>query len=390
MKIVIIGGYGVFGSLTARLLARDGHQIWLAGRRPEQGRALAQDLEAQTLKLDIDKAPEAVFKVAPDVVIDAAGPFQNYGDDPYSVPKLCIAHGCHYLDLSDSASFTKGIAALNNKAKAAGVFVLSGASSVPGLSSCVVEDLIRPLNEIDHIDIAILPGNRAPRGMSVIKSITSGVGRPYQVWRDGVWQTMTGWTDRRMYELEPGMQRAGYSVEVPDIALLPEKTGAKSVMFRAGLELPLMNWALSLLAKIRQHRHFELPDIAYSALYILSKALYPFGSDRGGMQVTVSGKRGGRNLTRKWRLIAEKGHGPFVPGIMCRAILREHETINAGARPCLAELTRPKVESAMTDLEVHTDIVDLFDQRNPDPNGEMRRGKYSGNSGRQSLKPASY
>lgn len=32
MKVVILGGYGVFGSRLANLLVRDGHQVWLAGR----------------------------------------------------------------------------------------------------------------------------------------------------------------------------------------------------------------------------------------------------------------------------------------------------------------------------------------------------------------------
>ncbi|WP_170416515.1 saccharopine dehydrogenase family protein [Ruegeria atlantica] len=369
MKVVIIGGYGVFGSLTAQLLARDGHQLWLAGRHPEKGRTAAQELGARTLKLDIHNAPEALFDVKPDVVIDAAGPFQHYGDDPYRVPRLCIAHGCNYLDLSDSATFTKGINGLNTEATAAGVFALSGASSVPGLSSSIVDDLIEDLEEVDLIDIAILPGNRAPRGISVIKSILSGVGRPYQVWRESTWQTAIGWTDRKAYELEPDMMRIGYSVNVPDIALLPGRTGANSVMFRAGLELPVMNWALDFLARARQYWRFELPETAYSALYLLSKALYPFGSDRGGMQVRVSGDLNGQRVTRKWTLIAERGCGPFVPGVMCRAILREHKNINAGARPCLAELPRTLIENAMADLEIHTEVIELFEQGAADPMG---------------------
>jgi saccharopine dehydrogenase-like NADP-dependent oxidoreductase len=365
VKVVIVGGYGVFGALTARLLARDGHQLWLAGRRPEKARVLAQKIGARTLKLDLHKAPEELFEVEPDVVIDAAGPFQHYEEDPYRVPRLCIIYGVNYLDLSDSAQFTKGISALNAEAKAAGVFALSGASSVPGLSSSIVADLLADMENADLIDIAILPGNRAPRGLSVIKSIVSGVGRPYQVWRGGAWQTITGWTDRKVYELAPDLRRTGYSVEVPDIMLLPEKTGAKSVMFRAGMELSVMNWALQLLARLRRHRRFELPDVAYSTLYLLSKALYPFGSDRGGMQVSVSGRLNGQNVVRTWRLIAEKGHGPFVPGIMCRAILREFSNIKAGARPCLAELPRSLVEGAMEDLEIQTETIDLFDQSAP-------------------------
>ncbi|MBO9446913.1 saccharopine dehydrogenase NADP-binding domain-containing protein [Ruegeria sp. R14_0] len=362
MNVVIIGGYGVFGSLTARLLARDGHQLWLAGRHPEKGRALAQELGAQTLAVDIGKAPEDLFDAQPDVVIDATGPFQHYGSDPYRVPRLCIAQRCHYLDLSDSAKFTQGIAALDTKARAAGVFSLSGASSVPGLSSSIVADLISDLDEIDLIDIAILPGNRAPRGMSVIKSIVSGVGRPYHMWRDGGWQRATGWTDRKLYQLEPGLKRAGYSVDVPDIALFPKWTGAKSVVFRAGLELSVMNRALQFLAKLRQHGRFDVPEMGYAGLYLLSKALYPFGTDRGGMVVSVSGKLGKQSVTRQWKLIAENGHGPFVPGVMCRALLREPDTIKAGARPCLAELPRTKVERAMTDLEIRIEASEVRDQ----------------------------
>ncbi len=361
MKVVIIGGYGVFGSLTARMLARDGHQLWLAGRRPEKGRALAQEIGAETLAFDLRDDPAGLVEINPDVVIDAAGPYQNYGADPYRLARLCVVHGWNYLDLSDSAEFTQGISMLNDAALAASVFVLSGASSVPGLSSCIVEDLAQGLDQIDLIDIAILPGNRAPRGMSVIKSILSGVGRPYQVWRGGHWRTVKGWTERKLYELEPGLQRAGYSVDVPDIALLAARTGANTVMFRAGLELPVMNWALHVLAKLRQYQRLELPEIAYSALYFLSKALYPFGSDRGGMQVLVSGKAQGRGLSRKWTLIAEKGHGPFVPGVMCRALLREQSQLKPGARPCLAELPRAVVERAMQDLEIRTERVDAFD-----------------------------
>ncbi|MEM6637379.1 MAG: saccharopine dehydrogenase NADP-binding domain-containing protein [Pseudomonadota bacterium] len=373
MRVVIVGGYGVFGSLTARLLARDGHKLWLAGRRPDKGRALGEELGAATLRVDISKSAMPVFDVGPDVVIDAAGPFQNYGEDPHRLASLCIAHGCHYLDLSDSSDFTKGIAALNARAEAAQVFALSGASSVPGLSSIIVDDLMKGLDEVDHIGIAILPGNRAPRGPSVIKSIVGGVGRPAQVLRNGRWQSVAGWTDRKEYELEPGLRRAGYFVNVPDIALLPEKTGAKSVMFRAGFELPVMNQALHLLAKLRQRWQLEIPDAGYAALHLLSKALYPFGSDRGGMQVTVAGRSGNTHVARKWTLIAENGHGPFVPGVVCRAILRGHPGTLPGARPCLAELTKSSVENAMADLAIRIGCVEM-----PTEEGPASRGDHQG------------
>ena len=40
MKIVVLGGYGVFGSGLAELLLRDGHTVWLAGRSHRRDRPI--------------------------------------------------------------------------------------------------------------------------------------------------------------------------------------------------------------------------------------------------------------------------------------------------------------------------------------------------------------
>lgn len=356
MKVVIAGGYGVFGSLTARLLVRDGHAVWIAGRDRAKAEALACSIGAAAICVDLRRRPKALFAPAPDVLIDATGPFQRCGPDRYDLPRLCISHRCHYLDLSDAAGFTSGIATLDEAAKAAGVFVLSGASSVPGLSSVIVNDLIAGLDDTDLIDIAILPGNRAPRGQSVIESIVGGVGRSTAARRGGVWRNVRGWTDRRTYTLAPGLRRTGYYVEVPDISLFPEFFAARSVMFRAGLELGIMNHALSLLAWLRRARNVTLTRPVLRVLYWISDLLYPFGTDRGGMQVTVTGRRDTEVIRRTWTLVAEKGDGPFVPGILCRSLLRHIATIPHGARPCLAEINREKVEEAMSDLAITTSV----------------------------------
>jgi saccharopine dehydrogenase-like NADP-dependent oxidoreductase len=55
-------------------------------------------------------------KAGPDAVVDAAGPFQAYRNDPYCVARFCISHGISYLDLSDDAAFTAGISGLNEAA----------------------------------------------------------------------------------------------------------------------------------------------------------------------------------------------------------------------------------------------------------------------------------
>ena len=83
---------------------------------------------------------EALRALSADVLINASGPFQHHD---YALPRACIAAGCHYIDLADARAFVTGIGVLDAEAKAAGVSVVSGASSVPGLSSAAVQRIGR-------------------------------------------------------------------------------------------------------------------------------------------------------------------------------------------------------------------------------------------------------
>lgn len=73
MKVLILGGTGVFGERIARLLARDGHQLTIAARSLPAARALAQDLNATALRLD--RSGDLAALAGYQVIIDAAGPF---------------------------------------------------------------------------------------------------------------------------------------------------------------------------------------------------------------------------------------------------------------------------------------------------------------------------
>lgn len=122
-----------------------------------------------------------------------------------------------------------------------------------------MQALAAGLDEIHLIDTAILPGNRAPRGASVIASIVGGVGRTAQVWRGGRWRTSRGWTEPRSYRLADDLVRTAYTVDVPDIRLFLVAFNARSVMFRAGMELTVMNRALLRVTVFRPHIASENP-----------------------------------------------------------------------------------------------------------------------------------
>ncbi|WP_342078530.1 DUF4166 domain-containing protein [Yoonia sp. SS1-5] len=357
MKVAVIGGTGTFGSRLVQLLVRDGHEVIIAARTFSAAQALAREMGASAMSFDRagDHAP--LWAQGPDVVVDAAGPFHAYGADPYALPKACIDHGVHYLDLADDADFCAGIATLDDAARAAGVFVLSGLSSVPAISSAAVAALAKDAIEIDEISSAILPGNRAPRGRAVVESILHQSGTAFEAPVDGLPRPIRSWSQPETFDLGAGMRRRGWMIVVPDQTLFAAYFGARSVDFRAGLELGVMNHALAVLSWMRGWRHFAIRPWFVSAILRLAALLGPFGSDRGGMSVTVKLRSADGWETRNWRMRVLNGDGPFIPAVAARAVLRKPTQISSGARAALCVVPLDDISTAMADLSVVTEMV---------------------------------
>src|SRR5260221_678024 len=115
LRILVLGGTGVFGSRLCRLLADDARlTLTVAARDKIKVETLAAELDVGALvadwQRDLDRAlGEGRF----DVLVHAAGPFQ--GQD-YRVAEACIRHRVHYLDLADDRAFVCGIDRLDGEA----------------------------------------------------------------------------------------------------------------------------------------------------------------------------------------------------------------------------------------------------------------------------------
>jgi hypothetical protein len=372
--ILVLGGYGVFGSRVVRLLARDPDlDVIIAGRDPDKARALAREIEVsgspaalQALAIDAFGADFAQRLAASGakLVINVAGPFQ--GQD-YRVARTCIAAGVHYLDLADSQDFVTGFADLDRAAREAGVTAITGASTVPALSSAVIDALSLGFARLDSLDIAISPGNRAPRGRALVAAILKTAGKPLPRWQDGAWTTVRGWQDLgRRTIAAPGLDTHGprwlSACDAPDSLLFPKRYGGvRRVRFRAGVELGVLHlglWALSwppALGLIRSLEPFAGPCRAASNL------LRALGSDRGGMVVELQGAAPGpaANLLRRWTLIAEAGDGPWVPAVPAVILARRlaaGEELRPGAMACLGLITLAEFQAATAHLAIGTAV----------------------------------
>ncbi|MCH9765322.1 MAG: saccharopine dehydrogenase NADP-binding domain-containing protein, partial [Alphaproteobacteria bacterium] len=226
-RILIVGGYGAFGTRTAQRLASETTlEIVVAGRNLEHAQQAATDLDgrfpAAVTAAFVDSVAitsQQLATIEPDIIINASGPFQ---DQNTQLAQAAIENSCHYIDLADSRDFVVGIRKLDAAAQNANVLIVSGASSVPGLSSTVLCHLARDLASIDAVSITISPGNRFDPGEATTRSVLKGVGKPIETRRGGSSTIIYGWQDMRRRHFGALGSRWLGNVDVPDLQLIPE------------------------------------------------------------------------------------------------------------------------------------------------------------------------
>jgi Saccharopine dehydrogenase NADP binding domain len=361
-RILIVGGYGAFGARAAERLAREpGFEIIIAGRSSDKAAACAATLargaraSVTHARLDATTASaEMIRALGPRVVINASGPFQA---QDYGLARAAIDAGSHYVDLADARAFVTGITALDAQAKHAGVAVISGASSVPGLSSAVVQEFARAFDRLDTVEIGISPGNSFDPGVATAASIVSQAGKPHTELRGGERQTVYGWQGLHRHRFPDIGARWMGNVDVPDLDLLPARYPAlQTVRFSAGLEVGLFHlglWSLSWLVRAGLVRNLG----ALAAPLLRTKQTLRFlGSDRGGMFVTLRGRdRNGAPKELFWHLIARSGDGPYVPAIASVILakrLAAGQGPAPGAQPCFGLFEISEFKSEVADLDI--------------------------------------
>jgi hypothetical protein len=371
MRVLVLGGYGTFGGRLVRLLA-DHPQLTLlvAGRSIAKAQSLCAQIAAaaELVPLWFDRDGDVLRQLrdaAPHLVVDASGPFQVYGDDPYTVVKACLALDIDYVDLADGAGFVDGIVAFDDEAKRRGRFVLSGVSSLPVLAAAVTRRLAQGMARVGAVSAGIAPSPSAEIGLNVFRAIASYSGKPLTVLTDGRKTIRHALIDSRTFTIAPpgcvplAPRRFGL-IDAPDLELLPRLyPDLKSVWVGAGTAPALLQRFLTLGAWLV--RLGVVPSLLpFAAIMHAARGRLAWGKHRGGMFVTVAGwGPDGSPIEREWHMIAEGDDGPFIPAMAAAAVVRhvlDGRRPPAGARPGTADVDLDDYEAQFASRQIFAGV----------------------------------
>lgn len=363
LHILIVGGYGTFGGRIVELLANEPRLILtVAGRSFAKASTFCSahgEAKAQLVPAAFDRKGDLSAQIAalrPDILVDASGPFQAYGDDRYGIIEACIDEGVNYLDLADGSDFVAGVGAFDEKGRAAKRFVLSGVSSFPVLTAAVVRHLSSDMTRVDNIRGGIAPSPYAGVGQNVIRAIAGYAGQPVSLQRKGKIAIGHPFTEHMRYTIAPPghlpLRNTMFSlVDVPDLRALAELwPDAQDIWMGAGPVPEILHRALATLAWLVRSRLIPTLSMLAPLMHFATNHLR-WGEHRGGMFVEVEGAdASGAPLKRSWHLLAEGDDGPLIPSMAVQALVRR---IIEGCPPL------PGARAAVRDLELD-DYEKLF------------------------------
>lgn len=360
-RVLIIGGYGNFGSFISKTLAKETYlQVIVAGRSSQKAQAFIKTIEAinpvEAVKIDISNndLSRNLALTKPDIVIHTSGPFQSQS---YTVAEACINAGIHYIDLADGRHFVSDIVKLDAIAKQKSVLVISGASSVPCLTSALVDYYQPQFKILEHLDYGITTAQRTARGLATTAAILGYTGKRFETLINGSPKKIFGWQDLKARKYSRLGWRLLGNCDVPDLAIFPQRYPAiKTIRFYAGLEIPFIHltlWGLSWMVRAKIIRNLE----GHATLLLRLSHLFDWlGSSKSAFHMSMSGKDDKglkKNIT--FELTAKSGDGPYIPcmpAILIAKKLALKEITECGAYPCVGFISRDEYLNALTSLDI--------------------------------------
>jgi hypothetical protein len=340
-SVLVVGGYGVFGTQVCRGLAERGVPVTVAGRDGARAEAFARTLGPGCRGQGMDADDLASCRAAldgHDVAVGCAGPFRR---DSAALLQACLEARCHYADISDDRYHAALVRSHDRRCRARGLVAAPGCSSLPGISGALAllagEGTTSPVR---RVRVTLFVGNHNPKGEATVQSVLTGLGQPIAAPQGVIY----GFRDREVVPLPPPYgRRPVFNFASPDYDLLPSLLGTHSVSVKLGFELSAATYGFALLAVLRlgygprTARLLQLPAgllgrFGSSGGAVMAELFLADGTQRRA--ALLAGQEGQRMAALPCVLAAQALHEGRFPG---PGVMTAYELL--GARPLVEALT---------------------------------------------------
>jgi len=273
-RILLLGGYGVFGRhLASELLRTTDAKLVLAGRDRRRAESACEALGApdriEVVALDASDLVAVEHAALGCIAVACtAGPFQGL---PIGLPSAAVRAGAHWFDVGDDPGWVLSIlddAELNDFATEQGVSVIPGLSSVPAVSGVLARACRERSPGVDRGRITLFIGNRNNKGAGATASAL-----------------IAGFTDPQWVDLPFGRKRA-YGFATPDRVLLQRELGIDAE-FRVALEWAYLGWLAARFGRTTKRLGAARQARIARWLSRLSVPFARFGTELGCIQVEL-------------------------------------------------------------------------------------------------------
>jgi len=284
-RIIVLGGLGQFGRTAAEQLRLFALPVKIGGRRTP----------ADVLVDANDPASIRSALRAGDIVVDAAGPFHTRST---ALIEAATEIGFDVIDINDDLRYADAILSLQPRIAAAGIRVLTSASSVSAVAAAVVAH--SGVSSPCRVTAFLAPASRHTANAGAARSLIRTLGRSVRVFRDGRLQERIGWAESQVFRMPPPIGTIhGRLFESADAVYLPRVWPTLlDVAMYVDTNIPGVNALLQFAASVPAMRQL-LKSQARMGTWIART----FGSAAGGIGYEIEDADG--RITR-YAIVASK------------------------------------------------------------------------------------
>ncbi|MFC7072562.1 saccharopine dehydrogenase family protein [Halovenus rubra] len=221
MTTLIYGAYGYTGERIARVAAKRGLDIIVAGRHGTKTRGLGVELGVESRVFEPSNANSSLNEV--ETVLNCAGPFEQTADP---IVDACLDTGTAYLDITGELPVFEALAERDREAEEAGIPLLPGLGFDIVPTDCLACHLHDRLPDATQLRLGVEARTDVSGG--TVASAVEHAGRGACIRRDGVLERATIGSHSQEIDFGNGSRNAGL-LPLADVSTAYYTTGIENI-----------------------------------------------------------------------------------------------------------------------------------------------------------------